>query len=46
MDKVWIGENTKSNELMKKIEYSINDVKNGIAKIQAISAKFNETDQE
>ncbi len=46
MDKVWIGENTKSNELMKKIEYSINDVKNGIAKIQAISAKLNETDQE
>ena len=46
MDKVWIGENTKSNELMKKIEYSINDVKNGIAKIQTISAKLNETDQE
>ena len=46
MDKVWIGENTKSNELMKKIEYSINDVNNGIAKIQAISAKLNETDQE
>ena len=44
MDKVWIGENTKSNELMKKIEYSINDVNNGIAKIQAISAKLNETD--
>ena len=38
MDKVWIGENTKSNELMKKIEYSITDVKNGISKIQAISA--------
>ena len=46
MDKVWIGENTKSNELMKKIEYSINDVNNGIAKIKAISAKLNETDQE
>ena len=46
MDKVWIGENTKSNELMKKIEYSITDVNNGIAKIQAISAKLNETDQE
>ena len=46
MDKVWIGENTKSNELMKKIEYSINDVNNGIAKIQAISAMLNETDQE
>lgn len=46
MDKVWIGENTKSNELMKKIEYSINDVKNGIAKIQTISAKLNETNQE
>ena len=46
MDKVWIGENTKSNELMKKIEYSINDVNNGMAKIQAISAKLNETDQE
>ena len=46
MDKVWIGENTKSNELMKKIEYSITDVNNGIAKIQAISAKLSETDQE
>ena len=46
MDKVWIGENTKSNELMKKIEYSITDVNNGIAKIQAIFAKLNETDQE
>ena len=46
MDEVWIGENTKSNELMKKIEYSINDVNNGIAKIKAISAKLNETDQE
>ena len=46
MDKVWIGENTKSNELMKKIEYLITDVNNGIAKIQAISAKLNETDQE
>jgi len=44
MDKVWIGENTKSNELMKKIEYSITDVNNGIAKIQAISAKLSETD--
>ena len=33
-------------ELMKKIEYSINDVNNGIAKIQAISAKLNETEQE
>ena len=46
MDKVWIGENTKSNELMKKIEYSITDVNNWIAKIQAISAKLSETDQE
>ena len=46
MDKVWIGENTKSNELMKKIEYSITDVNNGIAKIQTISAKLSETDQE
>ena len=46
MDKVWIGENTKSNELMKKIEYSITDVNNGIAKIKAISAKLNETGQE
>ena len=46
MDKVWIGENTKSNELMKKIEYSITDINNGIAKIQAISAKLNEIDQE
>lgn len=46
MDKVWIGENTKSNELMKKIEYSITVVNNGISKIQAISAKLNETDQE
>lgn len=44
MDKVWIGENTKSNELMKKIEYSITVVNNGISKIQAISAKLNETD--
>ena len=46
MDKVWIGENTKSNELMKKIEYSITEVNNGISKIQAISAKLNETDEE
>ena len=46
MDKVWIGENTKSNELMKKVEYSITEVNNGISKIQAISAKLNETDQE
>lgn len=46
MDKVWIGENTKSNELMKKIEYSITDINNGISKIQAISVNFNETDQE
>ena len=46
MDKVWIGENTKSNELMKKIEYSITEVNNGISKIQAISHKLNEIDQE
>ena len=46
MDKVWIGENTKSNELMIKIEYSITDINNGISKIQAISANLNEADQE
>ena len=44
-DKIWIGENTKSNELMKKIEYLINDINNGQTEIQVLSGKLNNSEK-
>ena len=43
-DKIWIGENTTSNELMKKIKYQINQINNGQAEIRVLSGKLNDPD--
>ena len=40
--KVWIGENTKSNELIKKIEEQINEIYKGQTQFRILSAKLNE----
>lgn len=43
--KVWIGENTKSNELIKKIEEQINEIYKGQTQFRILSAKLNENQE-
>ena len=40
--KVWIGENTKSNALIKNIEEQINEIYKGQTQFRILSAKLNE----
>ena len=40
--KVWIGENTKSNALIKNIEEQINEIYKGQTQFRTLSAKLNE----
>ena len=37
MDEIWVGENTKPNELMKKIESKINIIKKAQVEYQSLS---------
>ena len=41
-NKVWIGENTKSNALIKNIEEQINEIYKGQTQFRILSAKLNE----
>ena len=41
-DKIWIGENTTSNELMKKIEDQISEIYKGQTQFKKLSDKLNE----
>ena len=37
LDEIWVGENTKPNELMKKIESKINIIKKAQIEYQSLS---------
>ena len=37
LDEIWVGENTKPNELMKKIESKINIIKKAQIEFQSLS---------
>ena len=41
-NKIWIGENTKSNELIKKIEDQISEIYKGQTQFKTLSDKLNE----